>query len=436
MGVKNVEQIKSIFLVLLVSLSLILTFSIWSYKPNYKTIEESQIEQIEIGKQKELYEVIKPIRILANGNGSLTGTVENKPISTIMKGLNVLEATDLRFIQSNLSEEDINKEIREEERMTLFFPTEVPINTFSSILKFSQNQLPDVTFSRLIIDWNNYDEHNNLRILFISDVKRIMYSTQVAIENEFFESTFMDSISKMIPYMEYERDNALSLYVPVDEVELEQYIYKIDEISPKTFKDVLFKEPNIVQEYTESATSTKYTDGMSIMTSDAGTKTINYVYPASESINDIKHSDLLQNSFDFINDHGGMTGDFRYVYSNVSKHITEYQLFLKGLPVYSSVTTNRITTTWGEKQIFRYKRPFFQLEMDFSAKSIRLPNGIEMIETLQNVQEIDDIVLGYYITQNDNNLIYTLEPSWFIIRDDSWTRLTSELIGGIEYGLE
>ena len=436
MGMKNVEQIKSFFLVLLVILSLILTFSIWSYKPKYKTIEESQVEQIEIGKQKELYEIIKPIRIVASENNRLIGTVENKPITKIMKSLNILKATDLRFIQSNLSEEEINNEIRAENRMTLFFPAEVPVNTFSSILNFSQKLLPDVSFNRLVIDWDDYDEHNNLRIIFISEEKRIMYNTQVTVDNESFKSTFMDSLSDMIPYMEYERNKKLALYIPVDSIELEQYVYKIDEISPEIFKGILFKDPNIVQKYPESTTATKYTDGMSIMTSDAGTKTINYAYPASESINEINHSDLIQNSVDFINSHGGMTGDFRYVYSNALKHITEYQLFLKGLPVYSSVTTNRITTTWGEKQIFKYKRPFFQLEMDFSSRFVHLPSGMEIIKSLQNVQEIDDIVLGYYITQNENNRIYTLEPSWFIIRDESWTRLTSELIGGIEYGLE
>lgn len=435
---KHVEQIKSFVLFLLVVLSLILTFSIWSYTPNYQIIEESQVEQISIGEQKELYDVIKPYRLLVHENGSFSGTSASTVINDVMETISELNATELRFIQSNLTEERINSMIHSDKQLTLFFSAEVPVNTFRSVLEFSQKELPEISFSHLIIDYSNFSQSKTIQLLFVSEQNRTLYSSDVAISEDHFDSTFVEAIQKTVPFEEIIRSNALSLYVPVDPVELVQYTYYIDEVSPEIFKEVLFKDPNIVRKNIESATSTKYTDGMAFMTSDTDTKTINYVYPASESVNDIKQSVLLQDSFDFINEHGGMTGDYRYVYSNVAKHTMEYQLFLKGLPVYSSIAPTRITTTWGDTQIFRYKRPYYLLDMDITSEKTmkQLPSGVQMVSTLQNLDDIDEIILGYYLKQTDNNLLYTLEPSWFVILDGSWTRLTSDSIGGNEYGLE
>ena len=45
MGLKYVEQIKSIVLTLLVVLSVTLTFTIWTYTPTYETIEQAPVAQ-------------------------------------------------------------------------------------------------------------------------------------------------------------------------------------------------------------------------------------------------------------------------------------------------------------------------------------------------------------------------------------------------------
>jgi regulatory protein YycH of two-component signal transduction system YycFG len=417
---------------------MILTFSIWSYTPPYQVIEESQVEQITVGEQKELHQVLKPYRLLVNENGNLSGTITDSVMDDLISTFSNLNASELRFVQSNLTEEKINSMIRTNHRMTLFFSTELPINTFRYILEFTQDELPEVTFNSLIIDWSKFNQTRALQLLFVSEENRTLYSTEVSLSDEHFNATFKDAILQSVPYEEIKRDNRLSLYVPVDPMELVQFTYYIDEISPDTFKELLFNDPNIVQKNIESVDSSKYTDGMAFMTSDTNTKTINYVYPASESIGDIKESILLQDSFDFINDHGGLTGDFRYVYMNARNHITEYQLFLEGVPVFSSATSTRITTTWGDKQIFRYKRPYYLLEMDItSEKAIRtLPSGAELVQSIQNMNDIDDIVIGYYLKKSENELLYTLEPSWFVIDDGSWTRLTTESLGGAEYGLE
>ncbi|MEK9200194.1 two-component system activity regulator YycH [Lysinibacillus halotolerans] len=436
---KHIEQIKSFVLFLLVILSLILTFSIWTYTPDYQPIKDSQVEPITVGQQKELHEVLKPYRILAHDNGKLLGTIQSTQIDRIMNTLTDLSASNLIFMQSNLSEEEINSAIHTDNRMTLFFSYEVPMETFLSVLEFSQNDLPETTFSHLIIDWSEFSQTNSIQFLFISEENRTLYRTDVALSKNNFENTFMEVVNYTEPYSEIERTNNFSLYVPTEKVEIPKFTYSINQVSPDKFKNILFKDSNIVQKNIESNTSTKYTDGMAAMTSDASTRTINFVYPASESIGEMKPSVLFQNSFDFVNDHGGLTGDYRYVYSNVLKHVTEYQLFAHDLPVFSQVTSTRIVTTWGDNQIFQYKRPSFILDTPFDISNQQLPSGVEVAEALPSIEDINEIVLGYYLSQEEKNynFVYTLIPSWFTInKDGSWTRLTTETMGGAEYGLE
>lgn len=55
-----------------------------------------------------------------------------------MNTLTDLSASNLIFMQSNLSEEEINSAIHTDNRMTLFFSYEVPMETFLSVLEFSK----------------------------------------------------------------------------------------------------------------------------------------------------------------------------------------------------------------------------------------------------------------------------------------------------------
>ncbi|RQW74007.1 hypothetical protein EBB45_13765 [Lysinibacillus composti] len=441
MGVKHLEQIKSIVLFLLVVLSLILTFTIWSYTPNYQYIDETQVDRVTVGEQKKINDIIKPYRIVLREDGFWRGTVSTSSINKMMTSLSSWNASKLEFLQSNLTDGKINDMVRTNNRMTLFFSGEVPIKTFQSILHFEQDDLPNMTFDHLIIDWSKLDARNTLQLFLVSEKNRTLYSTTITISPNYFYSNIASATENSVAYNEIFRENELSLYVSGIDEKFTQFTYYIDDISPELFKEALFTDPSIAKKSVDSSDSEKYTDARSIMTVDKKNKTIHYVYPKTESFLEIPNSDLLYDSFDYVNDHGGFTGDYRYSYINVGRHITEYQLFMEGLPVFSSVTSTRISTTWGENQIFSYRRPYYLLDMDISEKKkVQLPSGLEMIELIKGsdikMSSIDEILVGYYLVKNENELLHTLEPSWFIIQNGSWTRVTPELLGGVEDGLE
>ena len=62
MGLKQVEFIKSVVLFLLIALSIILTFSIWTYTPNLKTVEQKPTVDISIANQATIEDIVKPYK--------------------------------------------------------------------------------------------------------------------------------------------------------------------------------------------------------------------------------------------------------------------------------------------------------------------------------------------------------------------------------------
>ncbi|MFC5543026.1 MAG: two-component system activity regulator YycH [Bacilli bacterium] len=441
---KYIEQIKSIVLLFLVLLSIVLTFSIWTYTPSLQVIEESsQVDQLMVGKKKNLQEVIKPYRILVRDRGEWKGTIGSTAINDLMDILPNWKGSELIPVQNNMSIKKMNDFIRMDQRITFFFSEEVPIKVFHSIVPFSQDDLPELTFNKLIMDWSKVDSEKVLTVYFLSGTHRTLYSTEIKMNEVYFQSTVLQALEGLVAYQEVERSNGLSLYVPKDEIELVQYTYYIDEIHPDTFRDILFYDPAIVRKNVESQELLKYTDGMTLMTVDVKNRYLNYVNPSTESMAELPASRLLLDSFEFVNEHGGFTGDYRLTSINEQKHIVEYQLYKQGFPVFSTDTTTRITTTWGENQLFRYKRPYFLLDLDInSEKSQRkVSPGLSAVDVLEKskqlqLNEVDDIILGYYLKQNDNNLLFTLEPGWFALSQGSWKRIAPEATGGGKNGLE
>ncbi len=441
---RYVEPVKSVVLFLLVMLSVVLTFLIWTYTPDYKYIEKTEGEEILIKPQKGMEDIIRPYKAIFRSEEGFTGTVSNttmKDIMQIFKGWNVL---DLAPINNSLSSNYINEIIRADKRMTVFFTGEVPFSAFNTIFQFTDKELPETTFNRMIIDWSNYD-NKELTLYYISSNNQSLFRSHVNVSNiNQFMQEVIEPAQKYDTFKEIERAGYTSLYLANSNIESVKYTYYIEDITPELFKNILFPDANIVQRNVESATSEKYTDGMSLMTLDTNLKSLNYVYPAAESSIRVEPSKLLKDSFEFINEHGGYTSDFRYVSTGTNKNQMDYQLYLQGLPVYSNHVITRMTTIWGDSRIFHYKRPYFSLDMDIPTEKeiIELPSGAEIVELIQQsnnlvLSDIDEIVLGYYlITQNQELNIFTFEPCWFVIRKGTWTKLTPEILGGVKNGLE
>lgn len=442
---KYIEPIKSLILTFLVLMSLVLTFMIWNYKPDYPLTEDPQVDGISMGGDtKTMSDIIKPYRMLFSTEEGFSGTVPTTAIDPIIEYFNGLKARNFTFVNESLSAEKVNEMIRVPNRMTMFFQSDIPLQTFQSIIPIEEVEFNEAVFNRLIMDWNTVNETQQAQVFFVSTNNETVFRMDIEIADidEFNELFIVQPKSYVEEYVEKPRENNLSLYLvntPLDEI---QYTYYTFELRSELLKNLLFEDTSIVEKTVEESLE-KYTDSMSRLTLDTQTKTMNYVDPEVESIAEISPYNLLQYTFNFINGHDGFTENYRLASMNLQKHIAEYQLYLQGYPVFSSTASTRISTTWGENRIHRYRRPYYLLDfnIDNEITGKQLDSGVDVVQYIErytelDLSQIDDIVVGYELIQTPDSRLVRLEPSWFAITGNTSKRLPIEWIRGDEYGLE
>src|SRR5690606_3496227 len=177
----------------------------------------------------------------------------------------------------SLSDSKMNEILRKNNRITMFYSEEIPMRVFSNLLSLNDYEIPDASFTRLIIDWSNVEKSSQLQLLFLNTEKRLLYRAYAGVpDKDYFTKKIIEPANDYSQYVEVERDALRSLYVPKDPIKSARYMYLNEEIQPDLFKRILFTELNIVQRNIESSQSERFTDGTSLMTVDSQNRIINY----------------------------------------------------------------------------------------------------------------------------------------------------------------
>ncbi|MBK3496793.1 hypothetical protein JFL43_18395 [Viridibacillus sp. YIM B01967] len=448
MGLKYIEQIKSVVLFVLVLLSITLTFSIWTYKPNYVTIEPTKVVDISIGKKRQIADVIKPYRMIFHKNEKWKGTNVNEEMQDILNEMKSWQVSDLTLVSNNLDAEKLDELVGMNNRMTLFFTGEIPFPVFQKLLPVLNKKIPEASFDRMIVDWSKMNSNdlntNELLVFFANSQKNQLYKAKIKVNSEKGFQDNVLTVAKTFPnYVEIGREGMTNFYLPEKEINITKYTYLVQTDPVDRYRKALFSNPNIVKHSPDEATGNeKYTDDKALMTVDPQARTLNFVnISVVENKEMTVKSKLILNTFDFINEHGGWTGDFRY--NAVEKQKVTYQLYLQDQPVFSdrTVTLTEISTQWGNGRISTYTRPYYKPVSLPEKGEGKLISGPEVIERLVNNKEIkyddiDEIRSGYYLMKNDIPQLFTLEPMWFYSINGKWEHVSQSIVGGANIGLE
>ncbi|PUB10976.1 YycH family regulatory protein [Paenisporosarcina sp. OV554] len=443
MGLKYIEHAKSIFLALLIVLSVTLTFTIWTYTPTYDTIESTPVVDILIAESKRIDDVIKPYKMIASRENNMTGSMETFDLERVVNVMKDWQISDLTLEDTELTNEELNELVGANNRYTLFFPDDVPFPVYDNILPFSISDIPEDGFDRLIVDWNRSD-NEQLKVYFASSKTKTLYSAVAKnVDWKLFDQKVVSSTLGFSKFTDIQRKGNLSLYVSAQDVESIRYTYYLKEIEPKRFQDALFSDPSLVRQSPVGTTNEEYSDGTSLMNVNLLERTLSFVNPSAETLVPAIPSKLVFDSLNYINEHGGWTDEFRFAKMNPANQQIDYQLYLLGYPVFSTETSTKITAFWGDPGIFNYLRPYYTLDLSLPFDTVisTLPSGEKASRVMQLVKDIDfnnvdELTPGYYLTRDDEKRLLILEPSWFYLSNNQWTRLSPEDLGGGKRGLE
>lgn len=431
---RGMESLKTVVLLILVITSVMLTFSIWTYTPSYETIEQQTTTDVSIAEKRKVEEVIVPYKVVyRTEDDQLRGENAPERIDELLEEVNRWSVRGLTMETERFTKERMKKVLAQPHSYLLYFHGEVPFLAYENVFPLKDESIPEGSFDRLVFEWE--ESLNQYNVYFINRKHEYFYKANVDIENQLAATAFFKSWGERLkPYEEVGPSDLAFIAVPAERVEVNQNTYYQEEIDPKRFRDALFKDPNVVRRTSVDGTKEEYGDDRAMMTVDTSMKMLNYVYPAAESTELAIPSELLFNTIDFINEHGGWTDEFLYVHMNPITRYVRFQLFVEGLPVYSDhVGATEIVQNYGENDVFRYIRPYYSFDSTLLVGSdpVELVSGVEVIESMRQAEmfdetKVEELTVGYVMVQDEERRLFILKPAWFYLMNGTWSRWIEE----------
>jgi regulatory protein YycH of two-component signal transduction system YycFG len=445
------ETVKSIILIMLVAVSIFLTWNIWTYQPKYDTIDSADAYDISISEKKEPKSLIKPFKFFYHEGDKVWGTTNEIEINTLLDEMMKWNISELNNITNSVSDKTLDEIVHGDRRLEIIFPDIVPFQEYSNVLNFEDKNLPSNSFNRIIVDTSDSNDDTNI-VYFVKygENEKAVFEGKI---NSNYLPLLEKEVIREIPYnyASYftSKFNKKTLHLPVEKPEKISYQYYTKEFSTEDFKLALFSDPTSVKK-DYSSTGEEFTDWTSIMRVDTENNTLEYVNPAEEPTGSSDLNQLVERSIEYVNDHGGWTDNYQFFSASTSENKIDYRLFLQGLPVFDDQDMSVITQVWGRDSINRYGRPYFSLKLSIPSyiKKVKVPSGSELLTILERAenaemlerQYIEDVAIGYKLKKEPNwsqLKIISLEPSWYYKLSESWIRLPSmEEIKEVENGLE
>ncbi|HJV17260.1 MAG TPA: two-component system activity regulator YycH [Bacillales bacterium] len=437
------ENFKSTILMFLVFVSILLTWNLWTYQPNYETMEKSNnVDEVTLGEKQEVKKIIKPDKVLFHFKGEHYGISNTNDLDKLMREMGQWVFYDVRNYPGSVP--NINEIIHGNGNAEIVFPAEIPVELYRNVLKFSDKKLPTFNFDRIIINVENSDKDNGI-VYFVSTTNQHVYVSHISptfLNN--FNRNYYRNASQYTRYFVFKPTEKRLIFLPSGIKEMMSYKYLPFTLNSEEFKKALFRDPSFVQK-SFVPNGEEYTNGSSKMNVNYDTNMLLYVNPTAVTDYDESSMDLVKRGIDFVNEHGGWTDPYRYVGKDEYNHKVTFRLYsMEGYPVFGEKGISEINEVLGRNEINKYVRPSISLELPLKSetKKVSIPtanNALDYLEQQKNfkLEQLEDIILGYRMERDSKEpRLILLKPTWFYRYNNTWNMINMEDLEGVKHGLE
>src|SRR5581483_841468 len=160
-------------------------------------------------------------------------------------------------------------------------------------------------------------------------------------------------------YFMYAVDEARAIFLPEKNVNMKQMFYVTSDLDEETFRNILFTDPRYVKQ-DKTDTGEMYTDGTHLLRISDTTRLLEYENPSVLQQETLTGIQLIQQSIDFINNHGGWTDTYRLYDATPEHGETVFRLYAdNSFPVFNASGMSSLQLGWGQNEIRSFKRPLF-----------------------------------------------------------------------------
>lgn len=417
----NIETVKSYILAILVIISLLLTFALWNYKPNYSTVksDEQYLNEIDLGGTEQTKRsIIQPKEVIFHKNELLFGFENPNERQYFYTNMQDWSFDDYRT-------GEFKKIPQDREYIEMSFPTDMPIEFIKSMFTLNTNEdLPSWSFNRLFILFN--EANSTLEIKFGS-IDNQQQATFVVKDSSVFKTVWssMKSETNQIEYTRFGSESP-SIYLPKGTIEAKNRTFSVNSLDVRLLVDALFQDPSIVN---PNSPDGYLSDGQRRIKLLADRRAMEFAHPMQSKTGRSNTVDLLERSLANVNNHKGWTDTYYLEMIDPIANLLRYRMMYDGYPVFNSSDLSIIETELINLELKAYRRPLFSLVNELESNKVSLPSGEEVINFLSvndvfKEENIRDIQVGYKLTYFDIvSHTLSLDPVWYMNYSGNWLEI-------------
>jgi regulatory protein YycH of two-component signal transduction system YycFG len=426
----RLETTKSFVLIILIGVSLLLTYGLWSYQPNYETLNDPQLlNEVDVGGTTEIKkDMVTPSKMIFHSEDRHYGFQDPKEQQLFFKNMQ-------SWTMYNFETGPATGQKEKTYEVEVVFPSAIPMELLSTMFTLNDDdlKLPNWSFQRMYYTFDSSKATLKVRFLAEDGKKQ---ATAVINDPNSYEQLWSKVFAPkgLSEYTLFQKD----IYLPKDKVPLDKWSLTLDRIEPQEFVNALFANPSIVTRPGGSSTGesdTYFTDTQRQMKIYRDQR-MEFISPYTSEDDQMDPLTLLDNSVENINDHKGWTEDYYLLDmdTNGANNSIRYQMYTHGYPVYSATKLSLITQEWYDQTLTKYERPLFTMSDPINSDKVELPASDAVISYLENndtfqVEDIQDVQLGYklsYVDDDSYTPYVTLEPAWYMQIGGSWVEIKSD----------
>ena len=418
---KRKEAVKSIVLVILVLLSLALSYLIITYQPDYEIFTKRATQKAVDSNKNDLLNFLIPDSVVKNYEGSREEPIVQNSITKVASVDAVKNKKVLKDLLSILSDgESVESRVRNRniedittnnvEKILINYQVTLDTALVKPIFFSEENSNISLEFDTIVL----LKDRPNMIYLYKKDDKNYL---QITLKEEIYEKINSKFNERKQSYAKYSLNNRFIYLKEADEDNIIDE-YSAEEVNlNKLAKDIFEKKDNL-----RISNEDEVTDGYGILRSI--NNRLVYTNPSNEGGREVGATVAINNTMNFLE--LGYIGDTNYQLTTALEGIIIFQEAYKDSIVFSKDGHADIISEDNSGGIYKLTSRKKLTKTYLSSREAEL-YSVEKTEYVinylydkVNLKEIDDIVLGYDKIYNKDRNSFSYIPAWYVKYNDRY----------------
>ncbi|MBU5364072.1 hypothetical protein KQI33_01615 [Enterococcus devriesei] len=429
------EKIIRVALLLLILISLALTYAIW-LSPTAKIAEVNTSKQAVKNDQNyaKATDAFLPIRgIWDLADGKYQTSSENLLATTQAR---LTESTFGQLQQVAEGEEEIQSYYSLDHGIELNYEGGFSLTEYVKVfdMPISLKALKDadsISFSKIQIDFSKK------KIRFLNYHKNIVYEASISADFSSLETIYQKNQNR---YLAMTEENSLipRLLRTKEQVRLKKYSYILTTQSYSLFRNAFFQNPDQAKGEEEESGARSFVSGHEEIMMDEQKRLVTFTGELPE---DLEDESVYSQTFNYVSRLGTAVGNLRYFDHQDGK--INYRIFVEGYPIFSQSSKGKMSVTIDPSNMATVPQVKIETSMDTvqvpipSDEEVELPSTLEIETNLAaagiDLSKIKSFIIGYTWQDIDGvNKLVALTPEWFVKYEDTWYSANQMMLGNFE----